>query len=835
METLIVSAILLLALVLFATELVPIDLTALLVVGALILTEVLTPAEGFSGFSHPAPVTVAAMLVLSAGLIRTGAVAKLGQKVSEMGGRSEFSQLAVIIPVIAVLSAFISNTAAVAMFIPLVLNIAREKNLSPSKMLLPLSYAAILGGACTYFGTSTNIIVGTIYADGGLPPLQMFEFTSLGLVLLGLGAVYMLTIGQRNLPYRPTEASLTEGYRLREYLTELVIRADSPLLDKTLRETDFSRLLGIEVLEIQRGNHKLRLFLQEIRLRASDILIVKGNLEKILKIRDTQGVDILAEVKLSDRDLKSEDVTLAEAVISPDSFLIGRTLKEANFRQRYQATALAIRRHGSQIRDKLVRVRLQVGDMLLVQVRKGVLGNLRHDSDFMLILEESQGSDFRFSKLPIAVLIFLGVIAAVASQRLPIELAALFGAVLMVLTRCITLRQGLPGRGLAYRHPDRGNPRPGNGDGKDRDGQRHCRHPCGVVRRPGAGGADRRPLPVDHGDDRDHVQQRHRGPVDPYRHLHCPSRRLGSPALCLLRGLCRLLQFPDPYRLSDQHHGVRPRGIPLYRLLQGGGLAEPHQLAYGHPADPTHLAVQLTRLHWGHLPRPIVRQRKGATVDHSNPVDYGPPVPRTLLHDLSTLSKGGAHQGHPGLRYETGREDIPVALGRPTPVVVGHPEISEPDPRQFSWAEGFTTVEPIDTPAVDFIADQLRRHPKQITLISVGPVSNLADLLQRDPQALQLAKSVYSMFGSYYLGYGSSPVPSAEWNVWADTPSARPLSSSTAPFTYAGLDVTAFVESKAEKRRVLSSQRSPLTDVLHAHYRLWRSRRYRRMGDTATK
>ena len=441
METLIVSGILLLALILFVTELVPIDLTALLVVGLLILTGVLTPAEGFSGFSHPAPVTVAAMLVLSAGLIRTGAVAKLGQKVSALGKSTEFSQLAVIFPVVALLSAFISNTAAVAMFIPLVLNIAREKKLSPSKMLLPVSYAAILGGACTYIGTSTNIIVGTIYIAAEHSPLHMFEFSGLGLVLLGLGAIYMLAVGQRNLPYRPTEASLTEGYRLREYLTELVIRSDSPLLDKTLRETNFSQQLDIEVLEIQRGQQKLLLFLQEIQLRKSDILIVKGNLENILKIRDTEGVDILADVKLSDHDLKSEDITLAEAVISPESSLIGRTLKEANFRQRYQATTLAIRRHGSQIRDKLGRLRLRVGDMLLVQVRKGVLSNLRQDSDFMLILEESQSSDFRFSKLPIAILIFLGVIAAAAFQKLDIALAALLGALLMVFTRCITLRQ----------------------------------------------------------------------------------------------------------------------------------------------------------------------------------------------------------------------------------------------------------------------------------------------------------------------------------------------------------------------------------------------------------
>lgn len=173
------------------------------------------------------------------------------------------------------------------------------------------------------------------------------------------------------------------------------------------------------------------------------------------------------------------------------------------------------------------------------------------------------------------------------------------------------------------------------------------------------------------------------------------------------------------------------------------------------------------------------------------------------------------------LLYETGREDIPVALGRPTSLVVGHPEIAGADPRQFSWAEGFSTVEPIDTPAADFIADQLRRHPGQIILISVGPVSNLADLITEDPEALQLAKGVYSMLGSFYLGYGSSPVPSAEWNVRADIPSARSLSSSNVPITYAGLDVTAFVELKAEQRQALWSHGSPLTDALEALYRLW--------------
>ena len=173
------------------------------------------------------------------------------------------------------------------------------------------------------------------------------------------------------------------------------------------------------------------------------------------------------------------------------------------------------------------------------------------------------------------------------------------------------------------------------------------------------------------------------------------------------------------------------------------------------------------------------------------------------------------------LLYETGREDIPVAVGRKTSLVVGHPEITEPDRKQFSWAEGFSTVEPIDTPAADFIADQLRRRPGQITLISVGPVSNLADVHRTDPEVLHLAKHIYSMFGSFYLGYGGSPVPSAEWNVRADIPSARRLSSSQIPITYAGLDVTAFVKLEAKHRSALWSHRSPLTDGLHALYRLW--------------
>lgn len=441
MEMMIVLLILLAALVLFVTELIPIDLTALLIMGSLIATGILTPGEGVSGFSNPAPVTVAAVLVLSAGLIRTGFINKLGVRIARLGGSSEVGLLTVIVLVVGLLSGFINNTAAVAMFLPLVLGIAREKKIRPSRLLMPLSFAGIFGGVVTYIGTSTNIIVGSIVERSGLAPFRMFEFTKLGVIFLVIGTVYLLTVGRKLLPLRRGEESLTEGYRLQEYLTELVIHQGSPLIGKTLQESQLSQTLDIEVLEIVRGEQRLWSLLQEVRLQENDILIVKGNARDILKVRESEGLEILAEVKLKDRDLESQDVALAEAVISPGSSLVGLTLKQADFRRRYQATVLAIRRHGGQIREKLGNVRLYFGDTLLVQGRKERLQSLKQDPDFLLIMEDLAAPEFRKGKIPLAVLIFIGVVAAAAFNLTPIMVAALFGALLMVLTRCLTVQE----------------------------------------------------------------------------------------------------------------------------------------------------------------------------------------------------------------------------------------------------------------------------------------------------------------------------------------------------------------------------------------------------------
>ena len=442
MELLIVFIVLGVALVLFTTELVPIDVTALLILGALVATGVLTPEEGVRGFSNAAPVTVAAVLVLSAGLSRTGAVVKLGTSLSRLGGSTEVGQMALILVTVGVMSAFINNTAAVAIFIPIVLSLARDKHISPSKLLIPVSFAGILGGLCTYIGTSTNIIVGSILAEQGHRPFRMFEFTGLGSLFVVLGIAYLLFLGRRLLPARRTQDDLTVDYNLREYLTELIVQPRSRLIGKTLKESNLSLANDIEVLEIRRARERLASLLPETVLAEGDLLIVKGNINNIIRVREAEGVAIRPGVKFTDQDLESPDVMLAECVISSRSRLIGKTLKEIDFRQRFVATALAIRRHGGEIREKLGRVKLHVGDTLLIQGRRDRLQSLRDSQEFMLILEDPSRPRYRKRKMATAVAIFLTVVALAAAGILPIMLAALLGALAMVLAGCLTIQEG---------------------------------------------------------------------------------------------------------------------------------------------------------------------------------------------------------------------------------------------------------------------------------------------------------------------------------------------------------------------------------------------------------
>ena len=437
-EIVLVLAILAGAVACFATERLPVDLVALLVLSALLGSGILTPEQAVSGFSNTATVTVAAMFVLSAGLVRTGVVGLLGKRLTSVGRLGLRPTLIALMALIGVVSAFINNTAAVAIFLPIVLGLARDSGISPSKLLIPLSFASMFGGVCTLIGTSTNILVSSIAAQHGLSPFGMFELSPLGLVLFAVGALYLLTAGVRIIPDRRAGADLAQSYGMGDYMTEILVLPESPAVGRLLRESPLVRDLDLDVLEIQRGGRLLPAPGAETVLAADDLLRVRCDVRKIRQAEKQKGIVLKSGLKWRDEDLRSSEASLLEAVIVPGSALEGKTLKEAGFRQMYGGTALAIRHRGEVMRERLGMTRLQSGDVLLVEVRRDRVDALKRNPDFVVVSEIGLDEPRR-GKLLLALAIVAGVVGAAALELLPILGSAILGSVLLVLTRCLTL------------------------------------------------------------------------------------------------------------------------------------------------------------------------------------------------------------------------------------------------------------------------------------------------------------------------------------------------------------------------------------------------------------
>ncbi len=424
---------------LFALDVFPVDKVSLLVLGALIVAGLVTPEEAVSGFGNVATITVACMLAISYGIERTGALNYAANKLVELAGVSETRLMLAIMLSVGVLSAFINNTAAVAIFLPLTLSATRKRSLDASKFLMPMSFAAIFAGTCTLIGTSTNLLVSGLVKSHAEWDIQMFEFTEMGLVFFVTGILYMIFVGRLLLPSRRTTESLTEDYRLRHFVTELVIQPNSPLIGRTLAETSFRELHNIEVIEIIRGDLRLLPSEEEARLRRGDMLLVQGEPSTFMNIKNEVGVTLKA-LTVDDRFLQNENIVLAEAFVSPSSRLVDSTLKEVDFRRRYKANALAIRSHGRTIREKIGRVRLEYGDSLLILTERKLLDDLRATRDF-LVLEEVGGPFLRKAKIPFALSIFAGIIIAAATGWMGILEASVVGTGLMLLTGCFRVRE----------------------------------------------------------------------------------------------------------------------------------------------------------------------------------------------------------------------------------------------------------------------------------------------------------------------------------------------------------------------------------------------------------
>jgi len=445
-DTLVVFGIVGLAIVLFVTEALPIDVSALLLVVLLIVLEPWTgisPSEGVSGFSNPATLTVLAMLILSSGISRTGLVQILGRRMTDFAGDSLYKQLAATISVAGPVSGFINNTPVVAVLVPVISDLAHKGNVSPSKLLIPLSYASMLGGMLTVIGTSTNILASDVAArlgaqnpDLNLSAFSMFEFTGLGVIVLVTGSLYLLLVGHRLIPERvPPSEDYIEEYDIEEYLTEVIVEDGSPLVGRTVSGAFADSDIDADIIRVTRGSRTSIEPLGQKVLQAGDVLTIRGNQETLRRLSGEEGLSFAGSPG-SEADIEPADEpeqTLVEVIISRGSPLVGETLRSARFRQQYDATILAVRSRGTTIRERLEDVRIRVGDTLLIQASPDSIDRLARNPDFV-VAHEPDRPEYRTGKIPLAIAIILGVVALPALGLLPIMVSALAGVVAMVVS-----------------------------------------------------------------------------------------------------------------------------------------------------------------------------------------------------------------------------------------------------------------------------------------------------------------------------------------------------------------------------------------------------------------
>ena len=369
------------ALVCFIAEWLPVDITALCVAVILIVLGLVTPEEGVAGFSNSATMTVMAMFILSAGISRTGVIQVFRDLLLKWGGKSISRQIFVMGLLVGPISGFINNTAVVAIFLPIIEDWCKKRGISPSKLLMPLSFVTILGGMITVISTSTNVLASGISQDLGFGEFHLFQFTLLGIITFLVGLIYLAFIAPRLLPNRKnlTSDRVSEDYGLEDYVTEVIVNPNSKLIGKTLRSAQLRRDFQVDVLEIIRDGERLPQPIGSRPIRADDILMVRGKTEDVLQIKTEQGLDIFPDLKFNQKHLETElssaEEGIAEVLILSNSRLIGTTLRDLRFRQRYNLTVLAIRRGEELIRDRLNRVPLRFGDLLLVQgAKQSLLG-----------------------------------------------------------------------------------------------------------------------------------------------------------------------------------------------------------------------------------------------------------------------------------------------------------------------------------------------------------------------------------------------------------------------------------------------------------------------------
>ncbi|HEX2251962.1 MAG TPA: SLC13 family permease [Thermoanaerobaculia bacterium] len=438
LEIAIVLGLLAVGIALFSTEVLSVDVVTLLLLAGLVISDVLTPREAFAGFGSDLILTLGAIFVLSGALQQTGAVSALAEWLEARAGRRESRLLLILAAAVGVISSLLNNTTATAVFLPATLKAAHRLRIDPARLLMPVAFASILGGTCTLIGTSTNLAASGFLEASGLEPLGLFELTPVGLVLLPVGLAYLVLVGRRLIPLR-AGASLTDAYAMRDYLSEVVVMDGSPVAGQRVFTSELSRL-GFQVLEVHRGRTTF-LPTAETHLAAGDLLLVKGPAEELMRVKATTGLEMRADLLVRDSDLQPADVRIAEVLVAPGSNLVGRTLKDARFRQRFGVTALALHRRGQPRPAKLGQMRLELGDLLLVQGPGDRLEALRRNPNVWVVERDEPVGVPRPRQGLVAVTALVGAVVASGLGWLPISVAFLLAAVVAVAARAITTEE----------------------------------------------------------------------------------------------------------------------------------------------------------------------------------------------------------------------------------------------------------------------------------------------------------------------------------------------------------------------------------------------------------
>lgn len=437
-SSIMVLAVVVAATFLFITEKFRVDLVALCVLLALIVLGLLDSDQALYGFANQATATIGAMFVLSAGLVRTGLVEWLARQIDKLAGKTESRLIITLCVTIAFLSAFIINTAAVAVFIPISIVLAKTRKISVSRVLIPLSFASQFGGVCTLIGTSTNILVNSITIERGQRAFGFFEFAPLGLIMTAAGIMY-LVMARWLLPKRKGEEQQVDRYHLAGYLAELQVSGKSSLIGKTWEKSKVKVSEKVDLIKFIR-NDKATTKPSKTKIREGDVLLLHGKMDKLIMMQDKYGLKLHTKVKIDDKKISSDAIKLIEVLIPPRSRLVGRTLQTFEFFRRYGCIVLAVQRRGKIIRDRVAETLLDDGDTLLLEADKENVSRLLKSRD-MIVTNELTELYVRKDKAVIALVMFLTVTILTLFNIVPILVAALIGAVGMVMSRCLTIEE----------------------------------------------------------------------------------------------------------------------------------------------------------------------------------------------------------------------------------------------------------------------------------------------------------------------------------------------------------------------------------------------------------